>query len=80
MTKQKRNPTATNLADAVRKLKKAVPPQDNPLLRHQSEQASRSDCDEKQSAELRVKALEQLKHMPTNEVDTGDNPGERNKP
>lgn len=80
MTKKKGNPTAINLADAVRKLKKAVPPQDNPLLRHQSEQASRSDCEEKQNAELRIKVLEQLKQMPTNEVDTGDDPGERDKP
>lgn len=67
--------TASNLADAVRKLKKAVPPQDNPLLRHQSEEISRSD-DDKCNAELRVRALKKLKQTSTGQVETGDTAGE----
>jgi hypothetical protein len=80
MTKKKNDAPATNLAKALRKMKKAVPPQDNPMLRHQAEQTSRSAGDEKRIAELRVKALEQLKRMPTNPVDLGDNQGEQETP
>ena len=75
MTRKKNTLPASNLADAVRKLKKAVPPQDNPLLRNQSEEISRPK-DEKRNAELRVKALEKIKNTSTRQLETCDTPGE----
>lgn len=75
MTRKKTTHQASTLADAVRKLKKAVPPQDNPLLRNQSEEISRPE-DEKRNAELRVRALNKLKKTSTKQLETCDTPGE----
>ena len=75
MTSKKKTLPESSLADAVRKLKKAVPPPDNPLLRNQSEENSRSE-DEKRNAELRVRALNNLKKTSTRKLETCDTPGE----
>ena len=75
MTSKKNTLPASNLADAVRKLKKAVPPQDNPLLRNQSEEISRPK-EEKRNAELRVRAINKLKKTSTRQLETCDTPGE----
>jgi hypothetical protein len=50
--------------------KRAVPPPDNPFLRTQSEHAveeSGIEGEDKQAAELRAKAFEQAREMPTPE-------------
>jgi hypothetical protein len=75
VTRKKNTPPASSLADAVRKLRKAVPPQDNPLLRNQSEEISRSE-DEKRNAESRVRALNKLKKTSTRQLEKCDSPGE----
>ena len=75
MTRKKKTLPGSTIADAVRKLKKAVPPQDNPLLRNQSEEISRSE-DEKRNAELRVRALNKLKKTSASQTETCDTPGE----
>jgi hypothetical protein len=47
-------------------LKKAVPPPDAPLLRHEAEEAARAGgADEKRQAQARAKALRQTREMPT---------------
>lgn len=49
-----------------RRLKKAVPPPDDPLLRHQAEEADQgTGVSEKELAELRLKAIEETQHMPS---------------
>ena len=78
MTRKKNPLPASSLADVVRKLKKAVPPQDNPLLRQQSEEISRS-ADEKCNAKLRVRALKKVKEASNKQLDTGDTRGEPDK-
>jgi hypothetical protein len=47
------------------RLKKAVPPPDNPLLRHQADEIlfEGGNASPEQLAELRVKALEQTQRM-----------------
>ena len=48
-----------------RRLKKAVPPADDPLLRHQAEEIDQgTSASEKEMAELRLKAIEETRHMP----------------
>ena len=46
-------------------LKKAVPPLDNPLLRHQADEIllEGGDASQKRLAELRLKAIEQTRRM-----------------
>ena len=55
-----------------RRLKKAVPPADDPLLRHQAEESDQgTGASEREMAELRLKAIEQTRHMPNaNSIDT----------
>ena len=49
-----------------RRLKKAVPPPDDPLLRHQAEETVQETggASEREMAELRLKAIEQTRQMP----------------
>ena len=75
MTSKKNTLMSSHLADAIRKLKKAVPPHDNPLLRNQSEEISRPK-EEKRNAELRVRAINKLKKTSTRQLETCDTPGE----
>jgi hypothetical protein len=53
----------------ARPLEKAVPPPDNPLLRHQADDAAREgeNLDEQQMAKLRLKALKYTQEMPTSD-------------
>jgi hypothetical protein len=47
-----------------RRLKKAVP-LDDPLLRHQADEADQgTSASEREMAELRLKAIEETRHMP----------------
>lgn len=55
-----------------RRLKKGVPPPDDPSLRHQAEESGEgTGASERQMAELRLKAIEQTRQMPNaNSIDT----------
>jgi hypothetical protein len=48
-----------------RRLKKAVPPPDDPLLRHQADETDQEtgSVSEREMAELRLKAIEQTRQM-----------------
>ena len=61
-------------------LKKAVPPLDNPLLRHQADEIlpEGGDASQKPLAELRFKAMEQTRRMA--DPDSSDTVKERNAP
>jgi hypothetical protein len=56
-----------------RRLKKAVPPPDDPLLRHQANETAQGTghASEREMAELRLKAIEQTRQMPNaSSIDT----------
>ena len=55
-----------------RRLKKAVPPPDDPLLRHQADETDQGTAvSEREMAELRLKAIEQTRQMPNaSSIDT----------
>ena len=55
-----------------RRLTKAVPPPDDPLLRHQADEADQgTGVSEREMAELRLKAIEQTRQMPNaSSIDT----------
>ena len=60
----------------LKRKRKAIPPPDNPLLRHQAEEVDLQGerANEEQMARLRLNALEQTKKMPTTDVaDTSEN-------
>ena len=59
---------------------KTLLPADNPLLRHQADEASRQGGpeDERERARLRLKALKQTRDMPTSDSEEGgSDPGRR---
>jgi hypothetical protein len=72
--KRKKSKSAKHTSTA---LKKAVPPADNPLLRHEAEQATHGDSaeDARQRALARARALHRTRQMPAAET-TDDTPPE----
>jgi hypothetical protein len=51
----------------ARSLKKAVPPPDDPLLRHQAEELAHGGDEDRQRALARAKAIEQARRMPASD-------------
>jgi hypothetical protein len=66
--KKKAAPKSRNAArprTGPRTLKKAVPPPDDPWLRHEAEELSRGGGTDRERALARAKAIQQTKQMPT---------------
>ena len=71
----------------AKRMQKAVPPPDNPLLRHQADEAARGgeNLDEQRMAKARLEALKYTQQMPTSDEsetpasDEGETPASEDK-
>lgn len=63
-----RSKKVTKPRTTARALKKAVPPPDDPWLRHEAEEQSRGGGTDRDRALARVKAIEQTRRMPTDDT------------
>jgi hypothetical protein len=74
MTTKKKKKTAsrskqvTKPRTTARAPRKAVPPPDDPWLRHEAEELSRGGGTDRDRALARVKAIEQTRRMPTDDT------------
>jgi len=58
----------TKARTTARAPKQAVPPPDDPWLRHEAEERARGEGTDRERALARVKALEQTRRMPTDDT------------
>ncbi|HEY7057695.1 MAG TPA: hypothetical protein VH458_14265 [Vicinamibacterales bacterium] len=67
-TTASRSRKVTKSRRTTRAPKKAVPPPDDPWLRHEAEELARGEGTDRERALARAKALEQTRRMPTDDT------------